>query len=123
MADITWSDVTGMFPTDVVLVGLSVPAQNFILARVNKLSAAYFGGVNDPKYALARIYLAAHFGLLPGLTGHGVAGPVTAESEGGVARQYAVIGLNAYGQHSSTGYGQLFDELVRSSPSRVGLIS
>ena len=123
MADITWSDVTGMFPTDQILAGLGVPAQDLILGRVNKrLSASYFGGKDDERFTLARIYLAAHMGVM-GALGHGAAaGPVIAETEGGVSRSYAVMGLIA-GQHSSTSYGRLFDDLVRSMPGRVGLTS
>ena len=116
---LTWSDVTAMFPADAALAAIPLAAQTAILARVGALSSSYFGD----RYQLAQIYLAAHLGVVGGLGGHVAAGPVTAESEGGVARQYAVIGLNQYGSRSSTGYGQLFDELVRSSPGRIGLTS
>lgn len=122
MPPIAWADVTGMFPTDATLAALPVGAQNMILDRVNtELSATYFGGDATPRYKLARIYYAAHLGIAGGTGGAAAAGPVISESEGGASRSYALLTSAQSGAHSMTSYGRLFDELVRSSPRRIGV--
>lgn len=125
MAPIVWADVTGFFPNDTALAAVSPAAEALILDRVNtELAATFFGGENAPKLRLARIYFAAHIASsTPSAAGSGAAGPLIAESEGGASRSYAIASVSLTGSHSLTGYGQSFDELVRSSPSRIGLVS
>lgn len=126
MSAITWSDVTGTFPNDTLLLNLPVPAQTDILAYVNNvLSVEFFGP--DPagyKLRLARIYFAAHVGFTEALRGSAgtVTGPLIGESAGGLSRSYGTgIGIIRATAHASTGYGQLFDDLVRSSAMRIGV--
>lgn len=122
MAAIAWTDVVSMFPDDSALAELPVSAQNAILAYVNtQLSRTFFGGEESPKLRLARIYWAAHSAISGGEGGSVTAGPVTMRSEGGVTEQYASGGASTSGVNGSTSYGQLFDQLMRSSPRRVGL--
>lgn len=124
MSAIAWSDVTGTFPTDTLLVNLPVPAQTDILSYVNTvLSVAFFGG-DGIKLRLARLYFAAHMGFTEALRGAAgtITGPLIQETSGGLSRSYAtgIAGIRAT-SHASTGYGQLFDDLVRSSPMRIGV--
>lgn len=125
MAAIAWSDVTGMFPADTTLAAIPAAAQTAILAYVNEdLSASYFGGEASAKLKLARIYWAAHMAVSGGLGGEASSGPVTSREEGGVRETYAVSGAGIpSSSNRTTSYGRLFDELVRSSPYRVGLRS
>lgn len=126
MAAILWADVTGMFPSDAVLAGIPVAAQNNILQHVNtELSAAFFGGEEAPKMKLARIYLAAHMACAGGSGATGPIGPVIVERLGPLDREYAPFGLSSVvpGAHGETTYGRLFDGLVLASPMRVGVVS
>lgn len=119
MADIAWPDVTTAFPNEAALAAVPVPLQAPILERVNKLSANFFGGADSARFKLARLYLAAHMALTT-VPGNAAAGPVTAEAIDDLSRQYAVM---VTGSHGATGYGQAFDELLRSSAGRLGLCS
>lgn len=119
MAPIAWQDVVDL---DATLANLAANLQTVILARVEKLSAAYYGGTDDPRYKLARILLAAHIATPYAAAtsgGGGVAGPVTSRSEGGVSESYAVASVSLTGAHSSTAHGRAFDELTRSMPGRI----
>ena len=119
MPAIQWSEVVELdSKLSVVAVGL----QATILARVEKLSAKYYGGDTDPRYKLARILLAAHIAT-PIAYGGGISGPVTSRSEGGVSESYAVPPILAMGAHASTVHGRAFDELTRSMPGRIGPLS
>lgn len=123
MSAIAWSDVTGMFPTDAILGAVPVPAQTNILAFVNtNLSSSFFGG-DGPKLTLARIYLAAHFAIIGSLHGSSgtIAGPLIGESLGDASKTYATTFAVRMTSHGTTGYGQLFDALVASSPNRIGV--
>jgi hypothetical protein len=124
---ITWSDVLARFPSDAALAAIDPDVAGAAWAELaNGLSASYFGGEDGQKYKTARILYAAHCALAGGGTGgsgNQAAGPVIAESEGGVSRSYAVTQTSLGGGHGTTSYGQLFDALVRSSPRRIGLSS
>lgn len=124
MSAILWTDVTGTFPNDTLLLNLPVVAQTDVLAYVNTvLSVEFFGG-DGTKLRLARIYFAAHMGYTEALRGQAgtITGPLIGESLGFATRNYAstIVGLRAT-SHASTNYGQLFDDLVRSSPMRIGV--
>lgn len=125
MAAIAWDDVTARFPSDAALAAVDPDAGAAWAELANGLSASYFGGEDSAKYKTARILYAAHFALGGGMSGDGaaVAGPVISESEGGVSRSYAHTSAAIAASHGTTSYGRLFDELVRSSPRRVGLTS
>jgi hypothetical protein len=117
---ISWDDVIDL---DANLENVAPNLQDVILGRVEKLSASYYGGVDDPRYKLARILLAAHIGTPYANAaggGAGVSGPVTSRTEGGVSESYAVAAVSLTGSHSSTGHGRAFDELTRSMPARIG---
>lgn len=84
MADITWTDVTNHFAS-LAAPAVSVDAQTDILADVNaNLSASVFGGEDNPKYKLARIYMAAHMGELEARNARaaGAVGAVTSKTIG-----------------------------------------
>lgn len=117
MAAILWSDVTGMFSTDVALAALTVAAQDAILAWVNEqLNVDLFGGEDAPKTRLARIHLAAHMATM-GRRG-GAAGPVTSSSAGGLSRSFATPPISA--NYDATSYGSVFKMLLGTTPARVG---
>lgn len=86
-----------------------------ILAYVNTHDLALSGDDEDTA-RLARIYLAAHLGLMTKRAGSGAAGPVTAESAGLVRRAYGLL-AQAAGANSLAGtmYGQLYLALLGSS--------
>lgn len=118
MPPITWSDVVEL---DANLEAVAPSLRAVILARVEKLSAAYYGGANDPRYKLARVLLAAHIATpYASSSGGGAApaGPVTSRSEGNVSESYASASVT--GPHASTVHGRAFDELTRSMPARIG---
>lgn len=121
MAALQWSDVVELDANlDTVPAGL----QTVILARVENLSPTFFDGEDGPLYALARRLLAAHLAAPYAASSSGsggATGPVTSRSEGGVSESYAVPSLSLSGSHSSTSHGRAFDELVKSSPNRVGV--
>lgn len=130
MAAIVWADVTGMFPSDGVLAAIPVAAQTNILAHVNgELSANFFGGESAPKTKLARIYLAAHMAVTGGAGSAITVGPLVSEKLGPLEQTFSdkyppnMNFSGPVGIHGSTTYGRLFDELVRTSPYRVGLTS
>lgn len=119
MAAIVWADVVAHASA---LATVDAGQQADLLALVNThLNVAAFGGEDAPKTRLARIYWIAHFASLPGagLTtdGASVAGPVTSESTGGVARAYA--SLSSSGTETEfwgeTAWGRRFWTLLRGS--------
>lgn len=123
MAAITWPDVVAIAPE---LASLSVTAQTLILDHVNTaLNVSVFGGEASPKLRLARVFLAAHYGTVATTGGAVLAGPVTAESAGGLSRSYATtFATDAFGgPWGSTAYGQSFAALLRSSPARLPVVS
>ncbi len=116
MADIVWTDVTD-FASELSTVDSD--AQVVILAYVNDaLSVSAFGGETSPKLKLARIYLAAHVGTLS-RGGTPMAGPVTSETDGTIARSYAARAIANPSDWDSTSYGQLYAALVRTSRARL----
>lgn len=123
MSAIIWTDVTlGLGLASLQTV--PVPIQNDILSKVNGagINAVAFGGEESPNTRLARIYLAAHLGQLVAnmISGEVNGVLVSSESTGGISRSYSVG--SADGDHNETIWGQLFDQLVRSSPGTRGPI-
>lgn len=117
--NIVWPDVLAIAPE---LSTLSTQAQDDILAHVNfALDPKVFGGVNHPKYRLARIYLAAHLGSTSRSGAQGASGPVTSESVGSISRSYGFSQASTTGL-SGTAYGRQYDELLMSSVARVPLV-
>lgn len=109
---IGWNDVVALAPE---LAEIDPAAQEFILSHVNNtLNASLLGGEGSPKLRLARMYLAAHYGVM---NGKSAAGPVTLEMEGPVMRQFAAWqGAEVLRE---TGYGRAFSTLVRGSAARA----
>lgn len=105
MAAIVWSDVTAAAPQ---LTTVSATTQTDILAYVNAaLNLDMFDGETGPRTRLARINLAAHFAELERL---GAGGPVIAESDGRLSRQYAMP--TARSELMTTSYGRAFWSLI-----------
>lgn len=112
MADITWQDVVDVAPK---LANYSAGGQLKILALVNQdLSPADFGGVDDPRFTLARVYLAAHLGTLSRFA----FGVITGESEGGVSRSYAIP---PWANLRQTVFGQAYCDLLVAARAPVVL--
>jgi uncharacterized protein YfaP (DUF2135 family) len=118
MAAIAWADVTAHAAE---LSTVAVGAQTDILAHVNTAFAvSVFGGEDAPKLKLARIYLAAHMAKSGKLAASGAAGPVTSETADNISRSYAVaMASSGSDTWSSTGYGRLLAQLVRTSSARL----
>ena len=99
-------------------------AQTDILAVANTLlTVSLFGGEASAKTKLARIYIAAHLGTLELIGTTGAAGPITAESAGGLSRQYgSAAAAVTSGEWGSTTFGQKYVALCRTTPARGGLL-
>lgn len=118
MAPIAWTDVEAVSSP---LASVVVAQQNAILAMVNVKFAAVFDGEDGPTTKLARIYVAAHFASLPGSGEQRPGGAVTAETRGGLSRQYAPppAGAGAYeGTWSDTQWGRRYLQLLLGSKAR-----
>lgn len=119
-AIIEWSDVIGATGE---LSDVSDLMQELIIAYVNDyFDPDKFGGDDGVKLRMARLYLAAHLGKLSGVSGgQAVSGPVTSESAGGLSRSYAVLTAGTTNL-STTSYGQLVDQLIRTSLARFPIV-
>ncbi len=117
MADITWADVTAAFPNDTALAAVTEPAAAGPLAVANNLSSSAFG---SETFTYARVLLAAHHATRNRAGGAaGPAGPLTSESADNISRSYAAQVGSSSSSLSSTSYGQLYSELVRTSRARM----
>lgn len=109
MAGITVSDITTSFP--------EFAAYDPALIQIAIDDAALFvnSKVWGPKYNTGWKYFTAH--LLkssPTSTGAGGAvGPVTAERVGDLSTSYGQLSISSQ-DHSSTSYGRIFDQLMRT---------
>lgn len=118
MAIIAWSDVTARAPE---LAAVSAEAQTDYITMANDfVNVNMFDGEDGPRTKSARIYVAAHFATLDRLRGNPIAGPVIAESRGGLSRSYANLTQMslASGLFGQTTYGQNYATLVRTSRAR-----
>lgn len=124
MADIAWSDVTGIAAE---LTTVSLSAQTDILAYVNEnVDPRKFRGEDSSRYRLARIFLAAHFGTMHLRQGNPPAGPVVSETEGPLSRSYGVVsdGMMSSAKLMATGWGREYQGLVsRSGAARAPLVT
>ena len=120
MADITWTNVTDHAPE--LATGTSAAAQADILAFVNAaLDVACFDGEAGPKTKLTRVYLAAHFATLMGVSAGGAGGPVTAEKLGDESRSYGSFSMSS-SSLSSPGYGNAYSAMVETSAARAPML-
>lgn len=118
MAAIAWVDVVAFAP---LLSTVAEDAQVDILAYVNQaIDTSLFGGESSPMLRMARIFLAAHFGSMPGQSSTGAVGPVTSESAGGLSRSYAQTVATGSSSFESTTYGQQYVELCKRTAARAG---
>ncbi len=123
MADpIVWADVLAHAPE---LSSATSGLQADVLEYVNDaLTKKQWG--SEERLRLARIYYAAHLASLAGGggSGSGERGPITSESEGGVAVSYAntVSVFAAHSGLSGTKYGRLYLELRAHIAPRVGWV-
>ena len=121
---IVWADVVGLAPE---LASLSVTAQNTILAYANvAFDESQFK--TDPNAStsstlrMSRIYLAAHLGTVTRWQGSAIAGPLIAESDGRLSRQYAVIPQNISSSFAGTSYGVMLEFLLKTSKARLPVV-
>jgi hypothetical protein len=124
MADIVWNDVLAIASE---LSTVPAGAQTVILGYANEhYKSDYFGGETSFEFKLLRMLLAAHLAsatTTEGSAGASTGGLVTAESLGGIARQYTYAGLDLSSSDAAlqtTAYGRQVRSMVRSSPARVG---
>jgi Protein of unknown function (DUF4054) len=111
VADITWIDVTDVAPNNPLVANYPTGGQAKVLALVNcDLKPGDFGGVDSPRYRLARAYLAAHFAS----TRLYIA---TAQSEGGVSQSFAAPPM---GDLQETAYGRAYCDLLVAP--RAGIV-
>lgn len=108
---ITKADVTA-FASE--LSTLSDWAWVHLLEYVNELDFTGFGD-SAQTVRMARIFLAAHMGLMNNRSTTGAAGPVISESAGGLRRSYAQVSTSASLNLNSTMYGQLYLNVIGSS--------
>lgn len=114
MAAIVWQNVVDVAP-ELADPAVPVALQTLWLALANQdvNVSLFYRGEDDPRLALARAYLVAHFGSGYGEGSGGAAGPVTSESAGGLSRSYAQAMAAGGGILGTTVYGQNFLALVR----------
>lgn len=109
---IIWTDVTNVASELTTAVGL----QAVILAHVNGkgLDPAVFDGEDGTDTKLARSLLGAHMAtMFAEQTEFGsTAGPISAETEGGISRQYAVL-ARAGVELDRTAYGRWLEVMIR----------
>ncbi len=119
MAAVTWADVVAKVPAP-ELESLVEDAQDDILAYVHEtLNVRKLGGEKSARLRRARLLLAAHIGTLCKRGAVPIAGPVIAESRGGLSRSYALITTAASGPFGATTYGQAYEALIRTSAARL----
>jgi hypothetical protein len=111
--EITWQNVVAFAPE---VSRISPEAQERILFYVNEISGDTLGGAGSPTLHLARVLLAAHWGLSFKRAGSGAAGPVTSEAMGQLRRSYGLIALSAAAAGlGSTIYGQQLVQILNMS--------
>jgi len=119
MASITWSDVTD-YAAELSTVAVGV--QTDILALANGyLKVDCFGGESGIKLKIARINIAAHFGLTLGTT-NGAHGQVLSEELGDMKRQYGKQAMFADSEFGSTKYGRAYLTILAGANSRGGFV-
>lgn len=107
---ITWA--ADVVPIASALASTSVATQNLVLAIVNReIDDTAWGDLADD----GRRYLAAHFGtIFSGAGGGAIAGPVTSETLGQMARSYGTIsGMGIPPALAKTWYGVEYYRLLR----------
>lgn len=95
---------------------ITAGAQALFLALAEELVADPAVWLTDTLMDAGRAYLAAHFGQLSRLRGHG---PVTSEAVGPVSRGYASM-QGPFAIHL-TSAGQAYMDLVRTTPAVFGV--
>lgn len=123
MPAVTWANVIAFAPE---MSDVPFEVQMRILAHVNALNPRGFGGATKPKYTLARIYMAAHFGSFALPDSGGNAGPVTSEtlSADSYSVDYsdAAVGVGGVQSFEQTSYGQQYLQLAATSLSRLPFV-
>lgn len=120
MAAIVWSDVTSVIPEMTAVT--NVLAQTLALGIANTWWAVdEFDGEESALLKTMRILMAAHIALRfkPGTSG--AAGPVIAESGGGLSVTYASA-LSSANNLSSTEYGRTINELRATRACRAWVV-
>lgn len=85
-----------------------------VLLSVNQVNLSCDDTDQDRR--MARIYLAAHILTKSYDASSGAAGPLTAESVGGIRRSYGLIASSSTSASlASTGYGQQYLDILASS--------
>src|SRR4029077_450934 len=108
MAAIAWSDVTAAASNDPLIVGFAAGGQTIWLNVANTaLDVSMFDGEDGSMTKAARCMFCAHFAALGRL---GMAGPLTAESDGRMSRQYAIP--NTRSEYMTTSYGRAYWQLI-----------
>lgn len=116
MADIDWPTIVAIIPS---MSGVAVGAQTAYLSLVNALVSDEYGGDTDPRFLLARVYLAAHMATVDAQGATGGAGPIASDTGGGLSVTYAsTVGMTNT-VYDSTAYGRQYKAIQRRSPVRL----
>ena len=118
LKDITKSDVLA-FASELSTLGDW--AWVHLLTYVNEIDFTGLGDSNQT-VRMARIFLAAHLGLLNQRSATGAAGPVISESAGGLRRSYSQVSSSSTIDLNSTMYGQLYLSIIGSSLAHGPLV-
>lgn len=110
--DILRADVLGIAPELSTLPDIMWVV---VLGVANEVKASALGtDADSPTLRLARILLAAHFGVISRRARTGAAGPVTSETAGALRRSYGLVALSgAESGLATTMYGQQYMTILR----------
>lgn len=105
---IAWTDVTNVCNGDPIITNFNTAGTVAILATINTmLDVSMFDGESGPRTKLARCFLAAHIAASSAL---GMGGPLMAEADGRLSRQYAVPRVDD--DLRRTSYGAMYAMLI-----------
>lgn len=120
---IVWGQVVAF---DAELAKLPLEVQLDALAFANSLNPQGFGGETTPKYKLARLLYAAHFGELVlramKMSASGAAGAVSSETISATSVTISYDTAKTTDSLALTACGQAFSELASSSLSRLPFV-
>lgn len=121
MAALTWANVTDFQPA---FAAIPPDVQAYYLNWAESVSSSAFGGVDSATHKLARLYLIGHACTLYKRScdayASNTSGLVSSETAGGLSVSYATGGTASLADYTSTGYGTMYLELVRSSTASRG---
>lgn len=115
---VTWAQIEAFAP-ELVAHAITADVQDLFFAAAEQLRTDFFGA----SLPLAQIYFVAHFATMFAAGAATAAGPVAAESAGGLSVQYGMSLTNAAAKSSfgSTAYGRAYLSLIAQYGNRVAM--